>query len=1084
MVTVNRRSSFGRGVLAALTLLVAAVWASTATAAQTGPITGPGVEPLAGHKTGTLPYEACPPSSGKSAACQAIVYPDGVTGAGNRGGEATPTAECGCGSGLENGFSPQDLESAYKLKVANGVGQTVAIIDAYDDPHAEEDLNFYRETYGLPPCTGALGCFRKVDQRFSQNYPAPSSEWALEISLDLDMVSATCPRCHIMLVEAENNQLESLAAAVNTAAAHGATEISNSYGAREIEVGEVAVNALASSYSHPGIPITVASGDDGYNDEQLERREEKTGKCLNCSPDFPADLSTVIGVGGTNLNPEGTSGRGWSESAWYYGGSGCTLFVVKPVWQSGEGCAHRTTADLAAAAGGETQLSVYDTYGQYHGWADVAGTSASAPIVAGAMALEPEASRGEGLEGIYKHPERWFDVTAGGNYAGLDSSHTREECEKPHLCLAGPGYDGPTGMGTPDGGAGATPPSAVVLPARNVTATGATLRAVVNSEGKITTYSFEYGESTAYGHTVSLGKSILGYTKPAAQAAEISGLEPGTKYHYRIVAVSAGGTTKSGDGSFSTASKVHLRNFGRSGESAQLLAQPMGTAVNAAGDTWVADTGDNRIVEYAPNGEVLDACGRLGSGTPERQGTDIQFNEPVGIALQPRGEAMWVLDRGNDRVQLLFPRSQGAGCSFWTSFGYKGSEPGRLLEPTAIVFGHEPGHWASEGPGEILVTDTGNNRVEVFSAATSLPAAGAYLGKFGVKGSAEGQWERPTGIAADPTEPGTYYVVDPVNDHIDKIHVTEAETEAFPRYVSRFGSRTGYGGFFTTPSGIASDPSTGDLFVTDTGSDTVQEFLPNGTHVGSFGARGGSSTSVEDPSGISFDSEGDAYVADQGNSRVSVWGPATTKWRLANAPYPSETLNAAFSDVACTVSSACTAVGEWSPNGRVTGSTLVDRWNGSQWSLQSSPNPEGSEQATLEGVACPSLVQCEAVGGYRNTSGVYRSMGETWYEGEWKLVATPEPAAARNSVLDGVSCASRIVCVSVGYFENSAGEALGMAEQWNGSVWAVETLPTLPGATQVVLSSVSCASEASCVAVGYSAAGRCAHAARRPLERH
>jgi hypothetical protein len=1052
-------------VTGALILLIALVWTSAATAAQAAPVAGPQVVPLAGHKLSTLPYEACAPATAATVACQAIVYPTGGEE------EVSPALECNCGSGLENGFSPQDLESAYKLPVTSGGGQAVAVVDAFDDPHAEEDLAVYRETYGLPPCTAAAGCFRKVDQRFGTHYPAASESWSLEISLDLDMVSAACPQCRIVLVEAEDATFENIAAAENAAAKYGATEISNSYGSREIEVGEETVNRYASAYNHPGIPITVSSGDDGYNDEQFERQETKTGKCLNCSPDFPTDLPTVISVGGTNLIAEGTSGRGWRESAWGYGGSGCTLYVAKPVWQTNGGCSHRSTADIAATAGGETQLSVYDTYGTYGGWTEAAGTSASAPIVAGAIAVESSARRAEGVEGIYKHPERWFDVTQGSNYAGLDSSHTREECEKPHLCVAATGWDGPTGMGTPNGGALSTPPGAVTLPARNVTATAATLRAVVNPEGKTATYSFEYGETTAYGHTVALGSSSAGYTKPSNMSAEVTGLEPATKYHYRVAASSPGGYTKSGDRTFSTASKAHVGNFGSSGEPIQHLSRPMGTAVDATGDVWVADTADNRIVEYSPTGEVLHSCGRAGSGTPAVQGTDIQFNEPVGIVLQPHGTFMWVLDRGNNRVQMLYPQSTSTGCFFWTAFGFKGSNPGQMLEPSGIALGHEVGRFASEGPGEILVTDTGNNRVEVFSAQTSLPGAGTYLGKFGVKGSAEGTWERPTGITTDPTERGIYYVVDPVNGHVDKIRVVEGETAAYVSYLGRFGAKTGAGGTFSSPYGIASDPSTGDLFVTDLGSDQVQEFLPGGTYVGSFSGPGSSSVSLEDPTGLSFNSEGKGYVADQGHSRVSVWGPASTKWRLTGTPSPAETLNSWFNDVSCTVASGCTAVGEWSPNGRVTESTLVDRWNGSEWTLQSTPNPAGSELASLNGVSCPAMVSCVAVGDYRTSAGTYFSLGENWNGAEWKVVPTPEPSGALNGILNGSSCVSRSTCTAVGYFESKPGEVLAMAEQWNGSTWAVEALPALVGAKQVALTSVSCVAKTACTAVGYSANG-------------
>ena len=145
-----------------------------------------------------------------------------------------------CGSGADHGFSAQDLQSAYKLPSATaGTGQTVAIVDAYDDPNAQADLNKYRSTYNLPSCE--TGCFTKVNQEGKTTYPAGNAEWAFEMSFDLDMVSAACPKCHILLVEANNETIGNLGIAESEAATLGATEISNSYAAREVVVGKALV---------------------------------------------------------------------------------------------------------------------------------------------------------------------------------------------------------------------------------------------------------------------------------------------------------------------------------------------------------------------------------------------------------------------------------------------------------------------------------------------------------------------------------------------------------------------------------------------------------------------------------------------------------------------------------------------------------------------------------------------------------------------------------------------------------------------------------------------------------------------------
>lgn len=1041
----------------------------------------PAIQPYSSNPPSDAPYRVCPPPTPQRATCASVVDPRGVTGRGNRAaqrktqaeqnlqeGEVAPAVCAQCGSGLEGGFSPQDLQSAYRLPaLSKGSGQTVAIVDAYDNPHAEEDLAVYRATYGLPPCTTANGCFTKVDQRGGTEFPPVSDEWALEIALDLDMVSAACPNCNILLVEADNNLLSNLGIAVEQAAEMGATQISNSYSAREIEMGQAGVEFFDGAYDQPGIAITAASGDAGYNNENPEH--QSGGKCTNCSPSFPADLSTVIAVGGTNLHPEGTSGRGWGENVWPFSGSGCTLYVSKPSWQKDTGCAKRTTNDVAATAGGETDVSVYDTVGQYHGWVNVAGTSVGTPLIAAAIALEESGLQAEGIPGIYAHPSNWFDVTEGSNWWGLDGGHTFEECAKALLCTAAKGYDGPTGVGTPNGGATATPPGAVALPVRKVTTTGATLRGVVNPEGSTTTYRFEYGESTAYGTKIPAGGgSVSGYTSPSAKTAEITGLQPSTTYHYRIVAESAGGTTQSGDRTFSTAPKTHHFNFGPQGESEGALAAPEDTAVDPNGNIWVADTGNDRIAQFSASGAFLKACGHTGSKVPEHFGKDIQFLEPAGIAIDPDSGWLYVSDRGNDRVQVIRPTF----CEFEAAFGTSGSGPGNLQEPSGIVFGRRPGFFISEGPGELLVADTGNDRVEVFAPRTTFAVKlGDFLTAFGSSGTGNAQFDGPTDVAVDPDEPGTYYVVDSGNGRVQKAKASwNDKTKTLTlSYVSQFGSKGTGAGQLSSPTALAMDPTTGDIAVTDTGNHRVGEFLPTGTYVGGFGSAGASGISTEGPKGVSVDSAGNLYIADAPNDRVEVWRPShayNPQWKLAEAPNPSGTKNSYLWGASCLTPVVCWAVGQYSTNGNVTYAPLVERWNGSGWSLQSAPTPSGSERANLRDVSCTSLSSCEAVGYSRTKSGVYRALAEHWNGTEWQIRSTPEPAGALNSLLEGVSCASAAKCTAVGYYESSSGVTLGFAEQWDGTQWVLQSTPNPAGAKATYPAAVSCTSSVRCTMVG------------------
>lgn len=317
------------------------------------------------------------------------------------------------------GYHPADLQSAYKLPSSTaGTGQTVAIVDAYDDPKAESDLAVYRSMFGLPACTTANGCFKKVNQNGGSTPPAGNTGWGQEISLDLDMVSAICPNCHILLVEANSPTFKNLGISVNTAAKLGANAISNSYGGSE---SSTEVNIEKTYYTHPGIAITASAGDSGYGAQS------------------PAAFNTLTAVGGTSLK-HASGSRGWSETVWNGTGSGCSAYISKPTWQTDASCKNRTIGDVAAVADPNTGVSVYDTYGAGGGWLVFGGTSVSSPIIASVYALAGNASSvNPGYS--YSHTSSLFDVTSGSNGS----------CGGSYLCTGKTGYDGPTGNGTPNG---------------------------------------------------------------------------------------------------------------------------------------------------------------------------------------------------------------------------------------------------------------------------------------------------------------------------------------------------------------------------------------------------------------------------------------------------------------------------------------------------------------------------------------------------------------------------------------------------------------------------------------------------------
>ena len=312
-------------------------------------------------------------------------------------------------------YGPTDLQAAYNLPSATkGAGQTVGIVDAFDDPTAESDLALYRSHFSESVCSTANGCFRKLNQRgHAKNYPAPNSGWAQEISLDLDMVSAICPNCKIVLIEGDSNSFSDLALSVDEAVLKGADEVSNSYGG-----GESGGKNNNKHYKHPGTMITASAGDSGYG------------------PQFPAGSQWVTAVGGTTLN-RGGGGRGWTEVVWPGTGSGCSAVFPKPSWQKDTGCSNRTIGDVAADADpGTGVFVVYQGHFLVFG-----GTSVASPIIASVYALAGNGASLKYASRGYSHTTDLYDITSGQN----------GNCSPAYLCHGEPGYDGPTGNGTPNG---------------------------------------------------------------------------------------------------------------------------------------------------------------------------------------------------------------------------------------------------------------------------------------------------------------------------------------------------------------------------------------------------------------------------------------------------------------------------------------------------------------------------------------------------------------------------------------------------------------------------------------------------------
>jgi subtilase family serine protease len=316
-------------------------------------------------------------------------------------------------------LTPTQLRAAYNLTTTSSGGRTVAIVDAYGYPNLERDLGIYRSTFGLSPCNTANGCLRIINQSGGSSLPRLNVGWAQEQALDVDAVSAACPDCKILVVQASSSSIVNLGTAVNTAAKQsGVVAISNSYGG-----GDLADGTYGKYYNHPGIAVTASTGDNGYQ-----------------GGSFPASSTYVTAVGGTSLTMNG--GSRVSETVWSGAGSGCSTVNAALGAAAGfnTGCSKRAIADVAAAADPNTGgLAVYaPTNSRTSNWAQYGGTSESSPIIAAVYAL---AGGGYSNATPYSHPGSLFDVSVGSNGT----------CPTTQWCTGRAGWDGPTGLGTPNG---------------------------------------------------------------------------------------------------------------------------------------------------------------------------------------------------------------------------------------------------------------------------------------------------------------------------------------------------------------------------------------------------------------------------------------------------------------------------------------------------------------------------------------------------------------------------------------------------------------------------------------------------------
>ncbi len=915
------------------------------------------------------------------------------------------------GGGELGGYDPSDLQSAYGIPATGGSGETAAVVDAYGYAAAESDLAKYREKYGLAACTKASGCFKKVNQKGEEkNYPPESGElekgWSVEAALDLDMVSAACPGCHIMLVEATTQEPKDTAASAEEAATLGATEISNSYGYPENNEtycpAKKGCKEYLASYSHAGIPVTVSAGDSGYNDG--------VG-----APSWPATSPNVIAVGGTSLNKSSGSQRGWKESVWGGSGSGCSLYETKPTWQTDTACTKRLDNDVSAVASSSTPVSVYNTPSA-GGWVNIGGTSVSAPLVAAIEAHATSAAKTAGAEAFYKHPGMLFDVTAGSNGSCTPPS------EDAYLCKGRAGYDGPTGWGTPNG-----------VPHT----TGWFAREVPNIAAKVSAKSSLSGVSC-----VSLGECVaVGHTVNSA-GTEVTLAEYWDGVEWKVMET----PNPTGAKSSSLSSVACGFIFGPLLE----LCTAVGKYVNSSG------------VEV-PLAEQMGAGGWSISGVPSPTGAKSsslsgvtclkaelgQKCTAVGHYVNSEGKELTLGERFSSTWSILETVNPAEAKA--SSLSSVACAPVSETTEGCIAVGHDVNAAGTEVTlgelwlaGKWVLQETPNPTGAKASSlsglscvsSTSCNAVGRYTNSGGTEVTlAEGWAGVKWAIQETPNPTGAKS-----SSLLGVACASGTVCTAVGHYVNSESKEV------TLAEGLAS------------GKWTVQETAnPAGAKNSSLSSVSCSSTTVCESAGHEVNSESTEVTMAEG------W--ASSKWAIQEVPrLPAPT--GSLSSVSCSAAEACTAVGHYI-NGVGTEVTLAERWNGKEWSLQETPNPAGAKSSSLSSVSCASAGVCTAVGHYVNSESKEVTLAEGWASSKWTIQETVNPTGAKSSSLAGVWCASTTVCEAVGHYVNSESKEAMFAEGWASSKWTIQETPSPTGAKSSGLLGVSCASAEVCTAVGH-----------------
>jgi hypothetical protein len=901
------------------------------------------------------------------------------------------------GSGEKGGLDPKDLREASELPETGGSSQTVAVVDAYNDPYAESDLQEYRKKYKVyfkgteTECTEKNGCFKKIDQAgeteeeakaHSKTFPGNSPGWSGEISLDVDMVSAACPECHILLVEASNEELASLSAANEEAVTKKATETSNSWGYVESSGGETSNDKY---FDHPGIPTFAAAGDVKYDGCD---HEYGAGIC------YPAASQYVISVGGVKLTKKGENWKAPAEEVWNEPsreagtGSGCSKYEPKPPGQkelSAERshCEHRLDNDVSADAAVESAVSVRDSY-YTGGWEDFGGTSASSPFVAAVDAHATSATQLLGANAFYKKPSMLFDVTKGNN-------DTCTPAEDEYFCTAETGYDGPTGEGTPDNVFTSIAPAGATGFATKIETKGATLHGIVNPNGATTKYYFQYGTTESYGKTTAEESASSG-TSDVEESKAITGLTGSTKYDFRIVTTNTNGTTYGLNQVFTTAAPVKPKVETKPASNVTETEATLNGTVNPEG----VET--KYYFEYGETTSYGSKTAEVSAGS----GTSTLEESKAITGLTPDTPY---------HFRIVATNSEGV-----TAYG------------SDQVF--TPGWSVQEPP-----SPTGAETLYVYGVSCTSSAACASVGDFHHSSSEIEQvplaesWNGTAWSVQEPSLP-----TEATDSSLRGVSCTSSEAciavGAFLRYDewsplaeklegTKWSIQEPPAPSTGSPflMGVSCSSSTACMAVGDYGGKALAEKL-EGTKWSLQeppSPKEGTSTglkSVSCTSSAACIAVGSSYIGSKGLIPIAERWNGTT-WSVQELPYPAgEEIQTKLDGVSCWSSEECFAVGE-----ETSFHLFIERLKGTTWSIQEAPLPTGLSH--LLSVSCPSSTGCMAIGGV-NKAGTDLPLAERWNGTAWSLQEPPSPKEGKEDWLDSISCTSITVCTGAGTFERES----------------------------------------------------------------